>query len=1340
VSSITDAAGQQVTLSYNSSGLVTGVTLPDPYNLTMSYGYTDGRLTSVATPGGSSGAWTYYTYNSAGALATVKDADGNTVVSNTYNSSGQVTSQTDGDGNVTAFSYTITSGGLSETDVTAPDGGITTYLYGGGMLQEEIGPVDDAATYYTYDIFGEPSRVTDPLGRAASYVYDASGDLTSETSDLGYTQSWTYDSSNNVLTYKNADGDTTTWTYNSLDEPLTETAPGGQEVKYTYNSDGSLASQTSARGYTTTYAYASDGMLASVTNPDGDETSYTYDSMGFPLTVTDALGHVTTYTYTSAEQVASVAAPGRGTMYYGYDLDGNLTSRQDPDGNTWTYTYNADGELTKATDPLGTSDTYGYDGDGDQASFTDGRGIVTTITYNLDDQPVKIAYSDGTPSVSYAYDADGEATSVTDGTGTRTLSYNGDGELTGEGGFGYGYDNAGNVLSRTYPDGTATSYGYNSDGQVASMTVGSAKTTYSYDSDGNLVSTAEPDGVAESRGYDNAGQLTSVKDATSSSTLDSYGLTLDADGEPTAVAVTQDGTADPTRYYGYDSSGRLTSECYSSSGSSACSAASAGTASGSAADATVPSGPVPSGETGKCLDDANDSSASGNTVQIWTCLADAAQTWTAADDGTVQVAGGCLAASGTATGSSVVLQPCTAHDAAEQWRSGPGWELVNPLSGLCLNDKGASTTNGTAVILYACSGSVNEQWRLPESTSGYVTDGVDAKCMDDANDSAAAGNEVQVWSCFGDAAQTWTVTGWTVTINSLCLEPSGAGTTQNTVLVIETCASGTAQDWAAGPDGWLWNVNAAMCASDPSASTANGTQLIIAGCASPLNTQQTWRVPRTLATDGALTSGVAGMCADNYTNTKAVVWTCNGTTPQDFVLAADGEIVTSSGLCLELSGGATAANTTVVLAACTDAADQRWAVGPGGAWIDAVATQGSQLCLTDPNASTTNGTQMTIYACDGTARRVWTLPATTEPAVVTGVKVTAAAGAATISWTPPVSGGGATITGYVVKSSGGQTADAGPDDTSATVTGLTAGTSYTFAVTAETALGSSVTAASTAIVPGNQTSYSYDAAGNLTGSQTNGVTTTNSYNAAEELTKSVTGSTTVSYGYDKDGNQTAAGSTTYTYNAAGELTGADTAVGNFTYSYNSGGDLAAISLDGTGLSGTLWDLNNPLPEAAEQTSSSGSVISDYNWNPDGTLNSQTEGGAAGTGTTYYAATDWEGSVTGLDNSSGTQVSSTAYSAYGTPSTSGTVLSTIGYIGSYTLTGSGLDNMRARDYSPATGEFVTVDPLLPATGLAYAYADDSPAFFTDPDGLCSWWTSTAASSSRILRQDRKRYLG
>jgi uncharacterized protein RhaS with RHS repeats len=40
----------------------------------------------------------------------------------------------------------------------------------------------------------------------------------------------------------------------------------------------------------------------------------------------------------------------------------------------------------------------------------------------------------------------------------------------------------------------------------------------------------------------------------------------------------------------------------------------------------------------------------------------------------------------------------------------------------------------------------------------------------------------------------------------------------------------------------------------------------------------------------------------------------------------------------------------------------------------------------------------------------------------------------------------------------------------------------------------------------------------------------------------------------------------------------------------------------------------------------------------------------------------------------------------------------------------------RYYDPTTGQFLSVDPLVDATGTPYAYADDDPVNSTDPTGL------------------------
>ena len=98
------------------------------------------------------------------------------------------------------------------------------------------------------------------------------------------------------------------------------------------------------------------------------------------------------------------------------------------------------------------------------------------------------------------------------------------------------------------------------------------------------------------------------------------------------------------------------------------------------------------------------------------------------------------------------------------------------------------------------------------------------------------------------------------------------------------------------------------------------------------------------------------------------------------------------------------------------------------------------------------------------------MPNTGAPGAPTGVSATAGNGSATVSWTAPVSGGTPTtytVTPYI--GSAAQTpVQVNAPATSANVTGLTNGTTYTFTVTASNSSGTGpVSAASNAVTPSN---------------------------------------------------------------------------------------------------------------------------------------------------------------------------------------------------------------------------------------------------------------------------------
>ncbi|MFC7534187.1 ricin-type beta-trefoil lectin domain protein [Actinoplanes sp. GCM10030250] len=118
---------------------------------------------------------------------------------------------------------------------------------------------------------------------------------------------------------------------------------------------------------------------------------------------------------------------------------------------------------------------------------------------------------------------------------------------------------------------------------------------------------------------------------------------------------------------------------------------------------------------GKCLDVANNSTADGAAVHIWTCYSTVpSQTWTLADNGTVQSQGKCLdvANNSTADGGTVHMWSCVDAVATQKWSLNAGGALVNQASGKCLDVRERGTADGTRLQIWACGGTDNQRWTL----------------------------------------------------------------------------------------------------------------------------------------------------------------------------------------------------------------------------------------------------------------------------------------------------------------------------------------------------------------------------------------------------------------------------------------------------------------------------------------------------------------------------------------------------------------------------------------------------------------------------------------------------
>ena len=244
------------------------------------------------------------------------------------------------------------------------------------------------------------------------------------------------------------------------------------------------------------------------------------------------------------------------------------------------------------------------------------------------------------------------------------------------------------------------------------------------------------------------------------------------------------------------------------------------------------------------------------------------------------------------------------------------------------------------------------------------------------------------------------------------------------------------------------------------------------------------------------------------------------------------------------------------------------------------------------------------------------------------------------------------------------------------------------------------------------TEYKYDAASNPTKEGSSEST----YNEGDELEKG--GGET--YSYNEVGERTKAEpssgpATTYGYDQAGNLTSVERPEGESTpkiedtYAYNGDGLRASQRISGT-ISYVTWDTAEQLPLLLNDGTNS------YIYGPGGLPVEQISSG----GTVTYLHHDQQGSTRLLTNAAGGNVGSTTYDAYGNViGKTGSATSPLGYGAQYTDNDTGLIYLRAREYDPATAQFLSIDPKAEVTRTIYGYAQDNPLADSDPTGDEGW---------------------
>ncbi len=539
-------------------------------------------------------------------------------ISPTWFYRGTPTQLTDSMGNQTQYNF-VAQGGAWVPSSQGPGcvtcsmrGNITNTADANGNI---LTTVDDMgnATNYTYDGNNDVASVSKPLNSTTSattsYTYNSFGEVVTMTDPLGNVTTNTYDSHGNLLTVtapqpnNNTSPSLTQFQYATNGELTQITDPNGNVTKLTYNSVGLIASITDAQNNVTTYQYDSLGdrtavidpvngashpttfsydamsRLLGITYPDGSTVSFTYDIRGRRTSSTDQNGKTTTYTYDDADRLTAVTDPANHATQYAYDTEDNLLSITDANGHATQFAYNARGWVTQTTFPSSLTESYTYDLVGNLLSKTDRKNNTIQYVYDALYRLTNKLYPDQT-AVDYAYDLAGKVLQVSDPTGAYGFAYDNMGRLIGTTtqyawlpsiteSNSYTYDAASNRTSLTAPDGSITTYGYDTLNRLNGLANSWAGSFgFSYDALSRRTQLTRPNGITTNYAYDSVSHLLSVLHQAGLNTLDGAGYTYDAAGNRTAKTNYQNGI---TSTYSYDplyeltqvTQGTSTTESYS---------------------------------------------------------------------------------------------------------------------------------------------------------------------------------------------------------------------------------------------------------------------------------------------------------------------------------------------------------------------------------------------------------------------------------------------------------------------------------------------------------------------------------------------------------------------------------------------------------------------------------------------------------------------------------------------------------------------------------------------------------------------------------------------------------
>lgn len=338
------------------------------------------------------------------------------------------------------------------------------------------------------------------------------------------------------------------------------TRPGDLGYNWTHNYSTHL--RVDGDGSVTVYydggAAYFDEDNGTYTPPAGVHDTLTEDSGTYTLTTVSGIE----YNYDSDGKLTSIVDRNGSTTTVSYDVNGFLSEVEDAGGRTLTFTVDTEGRITQIEDPLERTVGFEYDEDGDLVEVTDVKGGTTTYTYD-DHRMTSLTDSNGNLQNETIYDSANRVVEQTDATGGVTCAYYGTSpSYTSTNCTGVSPSPSAGQTIVTDPAGNKTTYDFDTQFRTTSITDhNGGVTSFEYDSSNNRTCIIDPLGNKTGLTYDSNGNVTHVIDAANTDA----NCDLDTNGVQSTFTYTAnndlDLITDPLGRqtdYVYDASGNLT--------------------------------------------------------------------------------------------------------------------------------------------------------------------------------------------------------------------------------------------------------------------------------------------------------------------------------------------------------------------------------------------------------------------------------------------------------------------------------------------------------------------------------------------------------------------------------------------------------------------------------------------------------------------------------------------------------------------------------------------------------------------------------------------------------------